>query len=89
MMRQIPDVAVCVMCFEVGKSCREMGTVSGMLSFGYFCFDCFIFADNWPLIMQLLEEGEVVEDHSGQAQFTNALTDQVGNAMWHKVTFVS
>ena len=54
-----------------------------------FVLIVFIFADNWPLIMQLLEEGEVVEDHSGQAQFTNALTDQVGNAMWHKVTFVS
>ena len=45
----------------------------------------FIVADNWPLNMQLLEEGEVVEDHSGQAQFTTSLTDQVGNAMWHKV----
>ena len=52
---------------------------------GIFVLIVFIFADNWPLIMQLLEEGEVVEDHSGQAQFTNALTDQVGNAMWHKV----
>ena len=62
-----------------------MGRVGGVLSFGYFFFIVFIFADNWPLIMQLLEEGEVVEDHSGQAQFTNALTDQVGNAMWHKV----
>ena len=30
--------------------------------------------------MHLLEEGEVVEDHSGQAQFTNALTDQVKSA---------
>ena len=38
------------------------------------------FTDIWPLNMQLLEEGEVVEDHSGQAQFTNALTDQVRNA---------
>ena len=35
--------------------------------------------------MQLLEEGEVVEDHSGSAQFTSALTDQVQMIYSHKV----
>ena len=35
--------------------------------------------------MQLLEEGEVVEDHSGSAQFTSALTDQVHMIYSHKV----
>ena len=62
----------------------EMGRVGGMLSLCIPASIVFIFADNWPLTMQLLEEGEVVEDHSGPAQFTNTLTDQVGNSMWQK-----
>ena len=46
---------------------------------GTFVMVTFILTDNWQLNMQLLEEGEVVEDHSGPAQFTNTLTDQVRN----------
>ena len=71
------------------KAAERWARLAACYPLDIFVLIVFIFADNWPLIMQLLEEGEVVEDHSGQAQFTNALTDQVGNAMWHKVTCVS
>ena len=55
-----------------------MGLVTWNL-LGTFVMVTFILTDNWQLNMQLLEEGEVVEDHSGPAQFTNTLTDQVRN----------